>query len=574
MVFLFLFPPVVQARQQHRVYFRDTPYELNVYKIHGRKDGPTMMIIGGIQGDEPGGFLSADLYTDMALKRGNLIVVPRANFNSILLFQRGPHGDMNRKFGRASTGDHDSQIVRILEDLMAESDILLNLHDGWGFYRPTYVSKMANPKRYGQSVIADCAEYIHPQTGRKLELNKIADQVVTRINAQIEDSKYHFHFMNTRTSDKDSPYAEQRFSATYYALTGYGIPAFGVETSKNLPTIEMKVRQHNLAVNAFMELFGLEPEQPRIYLVPPKLKYLVVSINNRVPAAVADGETLFVNPGETIEVTHVEANYDRGLSVDIQGLGTINDFRRLFTISRPTFITAQKDHIKFGRVAVALRPPGPEGPRNLAREAGPLRVKFFIVEVEGRRRLVADGERLEAVDGDSVKLVDVITEGPRPGGGLTVNFKGFVSNARKNTGEDRGHVINTATDLMKRYSLSKKEKVYAVVTELGKRVLARMTIRLNKPRLDYVILRHNGGPRLCLRNGESLKIGSGDKVQVLEVKTNVQANRGVQVKVRGRIVKDYNSGALLAFKAEQTRPLTLIVTREGLTLGKIVLKSG
>ncbi|MDY6851627.1 MAG: M99 family carboxypeptidase catalytic domain-containing protein, partial [Thermodesulfobacteriota bacterium] len=432
----------------------------------------------------------------------------------------------------------------------------------------------ANPKRYGQSIIADCAEYIHPRTGRKLELEKIADQVVTRINAQIENSKYHFHFMNTRTSDKKSPYAEQRSSATYYALTRHGIPAFGVETSKNLPTMEMKVRQHNLAVNAFMELFGLEPEQPRIYLVPPKLKYLIVSINNRVPAAVADGETLFVNSGETIEVTHVEANYDRGLSVDIQGLGTINDFRRVFTITRPTFITAQKDHIKFGRVAVALRSPGPEGPRNLAREAGPLRVRFFVVEVEGRRCLVADGERLEAVDGDTVKLVDVITEGPRPAGGLTVNFKGFVSDARKNTGEDRGYVIDTATDLMKRYSLSKKERVYAVVAELGKRVLARMTIRLNKPRLDYVILRHNGGPRLCLRDGESLKIDSGDKVQVLGLKTNVQANRGVRVKVRGRIVEDHEPGALLAFKAGQTSPLTIIVTREGLTLGKIVLKAG
>ncbi|MBF0529637.1 MAG: hypothetical protein HQK55_10275, partial [Deltaproteobacteria bacterium] len=55
------------SRREHTTYFRDTPYELNVYKIRGRKDGPTMMIIGGIQGDEPGGFLSADLYTDMAL---------------------------------------------------------------------------------------------------------------------------------------------------------------------------------------------------------------------------------------------------------------------------------------------------------------------------------------------------------------------------------------------------------------------------------------------------------------------------------------------------------------------------
>ena len=36
------------------------------------------MLIGGIQGNEPGGFLSADLYADMSQFKDNLSVVPRA----------------------------------------------------------------------------------------------------------------------------------------------------------------------------------------------------------------------------------------------------------------------------------------------------------------------------------------------------------------------------------------------------------------------------------------------------------------------------------------------------------------
>jgi hypothetical protein len=32
----------------------------------------------------------------MSLKKGNLIVVPRANFYSIIMNDRGPNGDMNR----------------------------------------------------------------------------------------------------------------------------------------------------------------------------------------------------------------------------------------------------------------------------------------------------------------------------------------------------------------------------------------------------------------------------------------------------------------------------------------------
>ena len=53
----------------HEVYFKDTEYELNIYKVYGAEKGKTLMIVGGIQGDEPGGYLSADLYADMALRK-------------------------------------------------------------------------------------------------------------------------------------------------------------------------------------------------------------------------------------------------------------------------------------------------------------------------------------------------------------------------------------------------------------------------------------------------------------------------------------------------------------------------
>ena len=46
------------------------------------------------------------------------------------------------------------------------------------------------------------------------------------------------------------------------------------------------------------------------------------------------------------------------------------------------------------------------------------------------------GGKLEAVDGDSLKLVDIVTEGPPPGGeSLVVNFKGFVGRKGKIPGK-------------------------------------------------------------------------------------------------------------------------------------------
>ena len=80
-----IFPLDAYAQMEHTVYFQNTAYELNIYRIYGSEPGKTLMLIGGIQGNEPGGFLSADSYADMKLKKGNLIVVPRANFYSIIM---------------------------------------------------------------------------------------------------------------------------------------------------------------------------------------------------------------------------------------------------------------------------------------------------------------------------------------------------------------------------------------------------------------------------------------------------------------------------------------------------------
>ena len=130
---LFVFPSQAFSKREHLVYFPNTAYELNIYKIYGKDPGKTLMLIGGIQGNEPGGFLSADLYADMSLKKGNLIVVPRANFNSIILNQRGPNGDMNRRFSPEDTSTSmEDKIVTKLKELISESDYLLNLHDGSG----------------------------------------------------------------------------------------------------------------------------------------------------------------------------------------------------------------------------------------------------------------------------------------------------------------------------------------------------------------------------------------------------------------------------------------------------------
>ena len=350
------------GQRQHLIFWKGTPQELEVFRIYGRNPGPTALIVGGIHGNEPGGYLGADLYSDVSLKTGNLIVVPRSNFRAVILDKRGDSGDMNRKFGEELPGDLELNVVNTLKSLMAESDLFLHLHDGSGFYRPRWEDRTANHYKLGQSIIVDTDVYIRETDGRALDLKTPAEEVIARLNKEISEPLYKFHLFNMDTVQADTRHPEQRMSATYYALTQLGVPAFCIEVSKELPSLEMKVRQHVIAVNAFLDIFGIELEYPGITLAKPILGYVIIAVNDSPPIAVGAGQTLVLSPGDTIEVLHVNANYERGLSVVIEGLGGQNDINRPVKIEKPTTLAVRRDNAIIGEITVSLFSEGEKGP--------------------------------------------------------------------------------------------------------------------------------------------------------------------------------------------------------------------
>ena len=527
--------PAQRPGHEHQVYFADTSNELNVYRVFGARDGKTLMLIGGIQGDEPGGFLSADLYADISLQQGNLIVVPRANFYSIMLNHRGPDGDMNRQFGDPVTAQRHKQIVEVLKSLMAQSDMLLNLHDGSGFYRTRWEGPQANPKRYGQSVIADTDRYRLPD-GRTIDLEQMAQRVLTRVNTQIDDPSHKLLFNNHRTASQDSHHKEQRLSATFYALTRLHIPAFGVETSKSLPSEALKIRHHNLVINAFMEELGIIPETPGSNLPQPQLKYLVVQINEQPPVVVSASGQLTVAPGDRVMVQHIEANYERGLTCDLRGLGGVNDLRQWFVIRQPTSVVVRKDNHSIGeiRLEVSQQASAVAGLRS--------RLFYFLVEVEGQRQLVTAGETLQVVRGDRMVLLDVISNLPNQAD-VQVNFKGYVPSGGGNQGEDRGHTIDTAKDLMDRYSTCAAGRApgvecYRVLASQGGKDLADVGVEVAPARLDYLVLRHQDGHKLVYHNGETVRTRASEHLELMDVKSNVRSGQELRLALdcQGRLM--------------------------------------
>ena len=479
----------LRGESVHKTYFENTDYELHVYDIRGHEPGPTMMIIGGIQGNEPGGYLSADLYADISLQIGSLIVVPRANFYAILLNQRGPNGDMNRKFANQRAYDTETRIVAILKDLISRSDVLLNLHDGSWFFRPDYIDDLHNPMRFGQSIIADADIYESPGSGKKILLGDIARKICADVNEHILEEEYKFRFNNHNTVSRSTKHPEQRLSATYYSLINREIPAFGIESSKQIPSNKTKVRHKTLVINSFMKEFGIVPENPRILVDNPQLNHLIVLINGNERVAVKDGETLLLNRGDQLIIEHIDMeNYRRGLTADIIRMGDINDLGKPFTINFPTRIIVRKDSYKCASVTLSLsREEMLAGSPRVAELA--LRIpslEFLTILVDGDRHEVSSGDTLEVRFGQVLEITEAVIDQPSFGKSLVVNFKGFVGDKTNNTGEDRGYKIRTDrgdTRLLRKYSLDGEGRALPIVVSCLGKDIGRVIVRLVEPQV-------------------------------------------------------------------------------------------
>ena len=236
--------------------FASRPIDFTTHKLGSDKGGNTLLVIGGIQGDEPGGFNAAALLaTEYKIKRGSVWVVPNLNFISIIKRSRGVHGDLNRKFAKIGRSDPEFETISKVKSIILDDqvDLVVNLHDGSGFYRPTYVDRTHNPYRWGQSIIID-EEKI--EAARFGELAKIARQITTVVNRNLFSEEHAYHVKNTWTKLGDTEMAK---TLTYYAVRNLK-PAFGVEVSKNFPT-HKRAYYHLRVLEAYMDLLGIEYER-------------------------------------------------------------------------------------------------------------------------------------------------------------------------------------------------------------------------------------------------------------------------------------------------------------------------
>jgi len=240
---LFVGAPLFAKRNDKlHFFFPKKPFEYFHKKSKNAKY--RVMIIGGIHGNEMGAYKAADILIDAKLKKGELLIIPRSNFTSILANVRGYNGDMNRKFDTISKKDADFYYVELLKEaiLNYKPDVLISIHDGYGF-------NIENKMAWGQSVVIDELRY------KNFDLFKEASFVQNNANRYL---KRKLSLINTRTFSSHI-HDEQKKALTGWCLE-HNIKAFCIEASKQLPTLEEKIKTHLAMLREFFKLYEVEIE--------------------------------------------------------------------------------------------------------------------------------------------------------------------------------------------------------------------------------------------------------------------------------------------------------------------------
>ena len=178
--------------------------EIQLIKKENPDSNTTLLVIAGIHGNEPGGYFAASILAmHYRVTSKNLWIVPNLNKASIQADRRGIHGDMNRKFSTIAKNDKDKNIIKNIKKIILSRKVslVLNLHDGNGFYRKKKRGNIFNPNAWGQTCVIDQCKLSPKQPFGNL--NDIASQVKKNINKKLLKEHHVFDVKNTKTKFHD-----------------------------------------------------------------------------------------------------------------------------------------------------------------------------------------------------------------------------------------------------------------------------------------------------------------------------------------------------------------------------------
>ena len=248
---------VRQEGAEQRVLGRGTLFETPWFDRRGPKDGPTVLITGGMHGNEPAGAAAAEAIAHWTVKRGRLVIAPRMNLPALAAQQRlipglpEPVGNLNRHFpiGGEVTPGVATDLWALFESV--EPDWVLDLHEGFAFRR-------LNSGSVGSSVIS-CAHE------RAVELAK---EMIAAVDATIEEEQRKFTLIQNPIAGSFARAAWENAGVPSMIIeTTYGLFPLPEEKERRY-SVAYRARQHRLMVHTFLSKIGMEPGSKETLIAP------------------------------------------------------------------------------------------------------------------------------------------------------------------------------------------------------------------------------------------------------------------------------------------------------------------
>ena len=323
---------------------------------------------------------------------------------------------MNRKFANVDKNDPDYEAVMWIKELIANENVslILNLHDGSGFFRDKFINNDKNPDKWGNTAIIDQSAL---KEGYYADLQSVAERVVGKVNENLLNEEHRYRVKNTRTSEGD---LEMLKSLTYYAVTK-GKSAFANEASKNL-NAEQRTFYHLNAIEEYFRLVGIEFSRP----FELSVKGVKSAIEKPVEVVLFDKFLLHLkNPRANLKFIPMPD-------------GAIK-----YSASNPVTAVVKEGasyKVQYGnRVLTRLTPE--------FFEYSALNIDEVGVIIDGERKTVKLGSKIAVLNDFEIEKID----------GVRVNAIGFSSNQKDESG-----VKIARKSLSESYSIDKSGKIFRV----------------------------------------------------------------------------------------------------------------
>lgn len=222
-------------------------WETPIYVNDSGRSGPTVIVTGGVHGNEPAGASAAEQIRHWPIRSGKLIVIPRLNVTALASNTRytpdvaEDEKDLNRNFPYSGIASEPrGEIAEAVWQFVSKQnpDWLFDLHEGYEF-NISHQPKPGQDKSVGSTIICDS----------KLQPAIMTERMLSAANHLVTDPDRKFLLRG-----KSGP---KRTSLAAAVINVLGKPAMILETTHQFQRMPVRTRQHRAMMNAALHHLGM-----------------------------------------------------------------------------------------------------------------------------------------------------------------------------------------------------------------------------------------------------------------------------------------------------------------------------